>query len=82
MGCKIAKGVAAREIKGKYYIVLPKEMKLIKLNNTGSFIFSLLNKKAGEKTIEKKLSAEYGISKEKAGRDLALFIQELKKAKI
>ena len=82
MGYNIERGVAARQVNGKYYIVLPQEMKLIKLNSAGSFIFGLLCRRAPEKTIEKKLGAKYGISAERAGKDLADFIKDLKKAKI
>ncbi|MFH1074493.1 MAG: PqqD family protein [Candidatus Firestonebacteria bacterium] len=82
MGYTVNKGVAARKIKGKYYIVLPAEMKLIKLNKTGSFVFGLLCENAPEKTIEKQMSVKYEISAEKAKKDLAEFIKELTKAKI
>ena len=82
MGYNIERGVAARQVNGKYYIVLPHEMKLIKLNKSGSFIFGLLCRHIPEKAIEKKLGSKYGISAERAGKDLADFIKELKKAKI
>jgi len=82
MGCKIEKGVAAREINGKYFIVIPKEMKLVKINKTGSFIFGLLCKNTPENIIVKKLSEKYGISEKKAAKDTADFIKELKKIKI
>lgn len=80
MVCKIKKGVAAREIKGRYYVILPKEMKLVKLNKTGSFIFGLLSARVPEKLISQKLAARYKVSPACAGRDLAEFIRELKKA--
>ncbi len=82
MGYKIEKGAAGREINGKYYIVLPKEMKLIKLNNSGSLIFDLLCKNTKETAIVKALSEKYEITAKEAAKDLAAFIKELKKAKI
>lgn len=82
MGYKVEKGVAAREINGTFYIVLPDAMKLIKLNRTGSLIFGLICNNTAGKVIEKKLSARYGISYKKAKKDLSGFIKELKKSKI
>lgn len=82
MGCKIIKGVAAREINGKYYIVLPKEMKLVKLNKTGSYIFGLMLKGMVEDKILQMLVEKYGVTPVKAKKDLAGFIKELKNSKI
>ncbi|MFH1369180.1 MAG: PqqD family protein [Elusimicrobiota bacterium] len=74
--------LAYRTINGKAYIVNPKDSTLHELNETGTFIWELLESPAGEKEISAKLAAEYRIPRSKAREDAVKFLSSLKRKKL
>ncbi len=80
---KIKSDYAVRKISDAYYAInLSSPGGMIKLNETGAFLFNLLKE---EKTIEElacALVSEYGISKETAMQDAEDFAASAKENKI
>ena len=85
---KIKKGFIAKEIAGQYVVVaLGQASKIfngiIKLNDSGKFIWDMLEKGAEKDEIVDALLNEYeGVDRETAERDIQKFIDELKGANI
>ena len=85
---KIKKGFVAKEIAGQYVVVaLGQASKIfngiIKLNDSGKFIWDMLEKGAELDEIVDALLAEYeGVDRETAQNDIQKFIDELKGANI
>lgn len=55
---------------------------LINLNETGAFLFELLQKGADENELVKKLLQEYNVTEEIASKDVKMFISKVKEADI
>lgn len=55
---------------------------LINLNETGAFLFELLQKGATESDLVAALLNEYEVSKEAAEKDVATFVNKVKEANI
>lgn len=53
---------------------------MIKLNDTGAYLFNLLQNGADEKTLVEKLVADYEVSREQAENDVSSFIKKLRDA--
>ena len=85
---KIKKGFVAKEIAGQYVVVaLGQASKIfngiIKLNDSGKFIWDMLESGADLNEITEALLAEYeGVDRETAQNDIQNFIDELKGANI
>lgn len=84
---KIKKGFVAKEIAGQYVVVaLGAASKIfngiIKLNDSGKFIWDMLEKGAETEDIVNALLGEYDVDRETAQRDVEKFIGELKGANI
>lgn len=85
---KIKNGFVAKEIAGQYVVVaLGKASKIfngiIKLNESGKFIWDKLSVGAEKEDIVNALLEEYeGVDRETAERDVEKFIDELKGANI
>ena len=71
-----------------YYVVVPvNDMTvdfngIINLNETGAFLFEILQKGADKQELLDKLLSEYEVTSEKAEADIEVFIQKLKDADI
>lgn len=55
---------------------------LINLNETGAFLFQLLQKGAEEKDLVEKLLQEYDVTEDIAVKDVKMFISKVKEADI
>ncbi|MGM0442461.1 MAG: PqqD family protein [Elusimicrobiota bacterium] len=82
MKYSVNKNIVPRRIDGKYYIVEPGKQILHSLNETGTFIFSLLKKEKNSEKIVKALCREFDVDKHKAEEDLKKFIDRMKEKEI
>ena len=55
---------------------------IINLNETGAFLFELLQKGAEREELIEKMLEEYEVSPEKAASDIDIFIQKVKEADV
>ncbi len=55
---------------------------MIKLNDTGAYLFKLIQKGADEQSLVDNLVTEYDVSKQKALNDVSAFIKKLRDADI
>ena len=55
---------------------------IINLNETGAFLFEILQTGADKKELLDKMLSEYEVTSEKAEKDIDIFIQKLKDADI
>lgn len=84
---KIKEGFILREIAGSYHVIAvgktAKEFNaMINLNQTGAFLWKILEKGATEEELVKALLNEYEVSEELAKQDVLNFTKLLKEAKL
>ena len=82
---KIKDGFILREVAGNYIVVAVgdavKEFNgVINLNETGAFLWKILQEGATEEQLKEKLLGEYDVSEEIAARDVKAFINKLSEA--
>lgn len=80
---KIKDDFILRKVADSYVVVPVNSMTIdfngiINLNETGAFLFEILQKGAEKQTLLKKLMSEYEVSADKAESDIDKFIQKLK----
>ncbi|MDO4831366.1 MAG: PqqD family protein [Clostridia bacterium] len=80
---KIKDDFILRKVADSYVVVPVNSMiidfnGIINLNETGAFLFEILQKGADKQTLLKKLMSEYEVSADKAESDIDKFIQKLK----
>ena len=76
-----------RKVADSYVVVPVNDMTvdfngIINLNETGAFLFEILQKGADKQELLDKLLSEYEVTSEKAEADIEVFIQKLKDADI
>ena len=84
---KIKDGYILRQVNNEWIVVTVGKAAvnfsgLIRLNETGAFLFNLMLKETNVKTLVKELTNEFEISEEIALRDVKKFIETLKVKKI
>ena len=85
---RIKEGFIVRDVAGKTFVVAVGERSktfsaMITLNETGKFIWKLLENEANEAEIVEKLLSEYeGAEKETVEKDVKAFIEKLSKHEI
>lgn len=84
---KIKDDFILRQVAGSYVVVPVNSMTLdfngiINLNETGAFLFNLLQNGAEREELVAKMLEEYDVSQQKAEADIDLFIQKVKDAEI
>lgn len=84
---KIKEDFILRKVADSYVVVPVNDMTvdfngIINLNETGAFLFEILQKGADKQELVDKLLSEYEVTSEKAENDIDVFIQKLKDADI
>ena len=84
---KIKEDFILRKVADSYVVVPVNNMSLdfngiINLNETGAFLFEILQKGADIEELLKKMLDEYDVTTEKASSDIDIFIQKLKDADV
>ena len=84
---KIREDFILRKVADSYVVVPVNDMTvdfngIINLNETGAFLFEILQKGADNQELLDKLLSEYEVTSEKAEADIDVFIQKLKDADI
>ena len=84
---KIKENFILRKVADTYVVVPVSSMTLdfngiINLNETGAFLFGLLQKGATKEELLEKLLEEYDVTEEKASADIEVFIGNVKDADI
>ena len=84
---KINEDFILRKVADSYVVVPVNKMTLdfngiINLNETGAFLFEILQNGATAEELKEKLLAEYEVSPEIAERDIEIFINKVKDAGI
>ena len=84
---KIKENFILRRVADTYVVVPVGSMTLdfngiINLNETGAFLFGLLQKGASKEELLEKLLEEYDVTEEKASADIEAFISKVKDADI
>ena len=84
---KIKKDFILRKVADSYVVVPVGKLTLdfngiINLNETGAFLFELLQKGAEREDLIEKMLEEYEVSPEKAASDIDIFIQKVKEADV
>ncbi len=84
---KIKKDFILRKVADSYVVVPVGKLTLdfngiINLNETGAFLFELLQKGAEREELIEKMLEEYEVSPEKAASDIDIFIQKVKEADV
>ena len=84
---KIKDGFILREVAGSFIVVAVgsavKDFKgIINLNETGAFLWKILEKGADREELLTKLLEEYDVNEETARRDIDAFINKLQEAKL
>ena len=84
---KIKEGFILREVAGSYIVVAVgnavKEFNgVINLNETGAFLWKILEKGAEKEDLISALLAEYEVEAELATKDIEKFIEKLESAKL
>lgn len=82
---KIKEDFILRKVADTYVVVPVNNMTLdfngiINLNETGAFLFGILQNGAAKEELLKKMLEEYDVSEEKASEDIDKFIQKIKEA--
>ncbi|MBQ9734595.1 MAG: PqqD family protein [Clostridia bacterium] len=82
---KIKEGFILREVAGNYIVVAVGDAVkgfngVINLNETGAFLWRILEKGSDEKGMLDALLAEYDVSEEIAAKDVKTFIDKLTEA--
>jgi len=78
MNIQHSENIAWRIIDGQAYIVTVNDSKLHLLNEIGTRIWQLIERKIDFENLVKKLLSEYDVESEKLRADLKEFIEELK----
>ena len=84
---KIKEDFILREVADSYVVVPVNKMTLdfngiINLNETGAFLFELLQKGAERDELVDKMLEEYDVDREKAEADIDVFIQKVRDADV
>lgn len=84
---KIKEDFILRKVVDSYVVVPVNSMTLdfngiINLNETGAFLFELLQKGATKDELLQKMLEEYDVSQKKASDDIDIFIEKVKEADI
>ena len=84
---KIKSDFILRKVADSYVVVPVGKLTLdfngiINLNETGAFLFELLQKGAEREELIEKMLEEYEVSPEKAATDIDIFIQKVKEADV
>ena len=84
---KIKSDFILRKVADSYVVVPVGKLTLdfngiINLNETGAFLFELLQKGAEREELIEKMLEEYEVSHEKAASDIDIFIQKVKEADV
>ena len=84
---KIKDGFVLREVAGSYIVVAVGEAVktfkgIVNLNETGAFLWKILEKGATKDELLKKLLAEYDVDEETAKADIDGFVNKLQEAKL
>ncbi len=84
---KIKEDFILRKVADSYVVVPVNNMSLdfngiVNLNETGAFLFDILQKGAEKDELLKKMLDEYDVTPEKASSDIDIFIQKLKDADV
>lgn len=84
---KIKEDLILRKVADSYVVVPVNNMSLdfngiINLNETGAFLFELLQNGADREELISKLLDEYEVTEQKAEKDIDLFIEKVKGADI
>lgn len=82
MKFSLNKKIVSRIIDGNCYIVDPQKRILHSLNETGTFIFPLLEKGAARKKIIESLCDEFETDEDTAGKDVDEFLRKMEEKKI
>lgn len=69
--------LAARVIEGQAFIINTKTSVLHELDETGTFIWKLIERKKSRQDIVSALVSEFEVSEQQAGLDLDEFLNEL-----
>lgn len=82
---KIKEDFILRKVADTYVVVPVNNMTLdfngiINLNETGAFLFGILQNGAAKEELLEKMLEEYDVSEEKASEDIDKFIQKIKEA--
>lgn len=84
---KIKEDFILRKIADSYVVVPVNKLTLdfngiINLNETGAFLFEILQKGADKEELIQKLIEEYDVSEKKAAADIDIFIEKVKAADV
>ena len=84
---KIKSDFILRKVADSYVVVPVGKLTLdfngiITLNETGAFLFELLQKGAEREELIEKLLAEYEVAKERAAADVDIFLEKVKAADV
>ena len=84
---KIKEDFILRKVADSYVVVPVNNMSLdfngiINLNETGAFLFNLMQKGADREELISKMLEEYEVTEQKAEKDIDLFIEKVKDADI
>ncbi len=84
---KIKDGFVLRELAGNYVVVAvgpaSKEFNgVIRMNNTGAFLWRILDSGADEQALVSALLKEYDVDKETAKNDVSSFLKMVKEAEL
>lgn len=84
---KIKNDFVLRKVADTYVVVPVNSMSLdfngiINLNETGAFLFELLQHGSNKEDLLKRLIEEYDVSEQKASLDIDIFIEKVKEADI
>ena len=84
---KIKKDFILRKVADSYVVVPVNKMTLdfngiINLNETGAFLFELLQKGAEREDLINKMLEEYDVDREKAAADIDIFLQKVRNADV
>lgn len=84
---KIKDGFILREVLGKTVVVaVGKRVKefngIINLNSSSAFLWKALSEDVTEEQLVQKLLEEYQVEEDVARRDVSLFVEKLKEAKL
>lgn len=82
---KIKEDFILRKVADTYVVVPVNNMTLdfngiINLNETGAFLFGILQNGAEKEELLEKMLEEYDVSEEKASKDIEIFIDKVKEA--
>jgi len=69
------------EVAGEGVVVEPESGQMFRLNETGLFVYRLIQKGLSEKEIACRLSEEYDISSDDSLADVTEFVRELREKK-